>query len=110
MNYLVFASDSPEAKLNDMDFSRCLEHSGGIRRLEAHVEALVRERRVQIVVYPLGSEFDFRPTFFAERLADAFKVLVLGDDEHYFEVAHRYYAQCFDLVLTSNPLHDRYAL
>jgi hypothetical protein len=125
MNYLVFASDSPEAKLVDMDFSRCLEHVGGsfvrldpetvyrdagINGLEAHVERLVRERGVQILVYPLGSEFDFRPAFFAERLAGVFKVLVLGDDEHYFEVAHRYYAQCFDLVLTSNPLHDRYQI
>ncbi|HEV8095284.1 MAG TPA: glycosyltransferase, partial [Burkholderiales bacterium] len=60
--------------------------------------------------YPLGSEFDFRPRFFADRLAGVFKVLVLGDDEHYFEVAHRYYGQCFDLVLTSNPLHERYRL
>jgi hypothetical protein len=125
MNYLVFASDSPEAKLVDMDFSRCLEHGGGsftrldpeavyreagLAGLEAHVERMVRERGIQIVVYPLGCEFDFRPTFFAERLAGAFKVLILGDDEHYFEVAHRYYGECFDLVLTTNPLLDRYAL
>ena len=75
MNYLVFASDSPEAKLVDMDFSRCLEHGGGsftrldpeavyreagLSGLEAHVERLVRERGIQIVVYPLGCEFDFR--------------------------------------------------
>lgn len=125
MNYLVLASDSPEAKLVDMDFSRCLEHGGGsfirldpessyrdggLLGLEAQVERLVRERAIQIVVYPLGCEFDFRPTFFSERLADAFKVLILGDDEHYFEVAHRYYGECFDLVLTTNPLLDRYAL
>lgn len=125
MNYLVFASDSPEAKLVDMDFSRCLEYGGGsftrldpeaiyreagMSGLEAHVERIVRERDIQMVVYPLGCEFDFRPTFFSERLAGTFKILILGDDEHYFEVAHRYYGECFDLVLTSNPLLDRYAL
>jgi hypothetical protein len=125
MNYLVFASDSPEAKLVDMDFSRCLEHGGGnftrldpeavyreagLSGLERHVEHLVHERAIQIVVYPLGCEFDFYPTFFTERLRNSLKVLMVGDDEHYFEVAHRYYAQCFDLVLTLNALHDRYLL
>jgi len=125
MNYLVFASESPEAKLVDMDFSRCLEYGGGsftrldpeavyreagFSGLEAHVERLVRDRGIEILVYPLGCEFDFRPTFFCDRLSSTFKVLILGDDEHYFEVAHRYYGECFDLVLTTNPLLDRYAL
>ena len=125
MNYLILASDSPEAKLVDMDFSRCLEHGGGsfirldpeavyretgLRGLEDQVERLVRERDIQIVVYPLGCEFDFRPAFFAEQLKGTFRALMVGDDEHYFDVAHRYYAQCFDLILTTNALLDRYAL
>src|SRR5258705_11090658 len=101
MNYLVFASDSPEAKLVDMDFSRCLEHGGGsftrldpeavyreagLSGLGAQGERLVWERGIQIVGYPPGCEFGFRPTFFVARLSGTFKGLFLGERGHYFEV------------------------
>ena len=82
----------------------------GMAALESQLLKLIEERQVDIVVYPLGMEFDFRPAFLRDSLSGVFKVLVLGDDEHYFDVSHRYYAQCFDLVLTTNPLCDRYRL
>ena len=39
-----------------------------------------------------------------------FKVLMTGDDEYGFDNADRYYGQCFDLVLTHNPLNERYQI
>jgi len=123
---LVLGTLNPEAQhIGGVDFARWLEygggrvlrldpedayHRGGMAGLESAVLKLVDEQRVEILLYPLGMEFDFRPAFFRETLAHVFKVLLLGDDEHFFDVSHRYYAQCFDLVLTINPLCDRFAL
>ncbi len=125
MSILVLTPESPEAQLNDVDYARLLQHGGtkvlrldpevayrqgGMSALEGEVVRLVNEQGVQTVVYALGMEFDFRPAFFRETLAHVFKVLLLGDDEHFFDVSHRYYAQCFDLVLSTNPLCERFKL
>jgi hypothetical protein len=83
---------------------------GGMAGLEREFRGVMREEGVAIVVYPLGTEFDFNPLFLQDALAAVYSVLLVGDDEHYFDVSHRYYAQCFDLVLTTNPLCDRYRL
>src|SRR5438067_2706079 len=119
MSILVLTPESPEAQVGGVDFARWLEHGEGsvvrldpedvYRRegmagLESAMLALVKEHRIKILVYPLWVEFDFRPTFFRDALDGVFCVLLLGDDEHYFYVSHRYYAQCFDLVLSTNPL------
>ena len=111
--------------MGDVDYARCLSHAsrqvfrldpealysrGGLEYLERHVREFVDRHEIDVVVYGLGLEFDFRPTFFREKLGHTFTVLLVGDDEHYFDVSHRYYAQCFDLVLTTNPLCERYRI
>lgn len=125
MNILYLGTDSPDNEIQVTDFGRWLEHGGarlvrlapevvyqteGMRGLEQRVLSVLREQRLDTLVYPLNVEFDFRPEFFRDDLRHVFKVLILGDDEHYFDVSHRYYAQAFDLVLTTNPLVDRYQM
>lgn len=122
---LVLLTESPEAQLGDVDFARWLEYGdlpvirfdpeaaylrGGMAGLEKMVLSIIEEHHVTILVYPLGMEFDFCPTFFRDKLKYVFCVLLLGDDEHYFDISHRYYAQCFDLILSTNPLCERYRL
>ena len=126
MSLLVLGPDGPEARFNDMYHPDTLEkysgfsvhrinpesiyRSGGYSALEDEVLRSISIYKIRIVIYALGTEFDFSPEFLENALGDTFRVLILGDDEHYFDVSHRYYAQCFDLVLTSNPLHERYRL
>jgi hypothetical protein len=122
---LLIATPSREAELSDVDFGRWLEYGGGrvvrfdaeaaycrggMALLEGEFRRVLRDEGVAIVVYPLGTEFDFRPDFLQSALAGVYGVLLVGDDEHYFDVSHRYYAQCFDLVLSTNPLCERYRL
>lgn len=120
---LVLAPDNPEARLNDFDFAGMMaRHAGvhivrldpeqayaaaGMPGLEREVERQVREQAIDVLVYALGIEFDFDPRFFG-RLSRVYKVLLLGDDEHYFDTLHRYYAPFFDVVLTTNPECERY--
>jgi hypothetical protein len=125
MSYLVLGPDNPEADLNDVNYGLSLSRFAGVpvHRLDPEaiyaqhgmdglqrtVKELVERERVSVLVYLLGTEFDFHPEFFAQ-FRDVYRVLMLGDDEHYFDVSHRYYAQQFDLVLTTNPLSDRFRL
>jgi hypothetical protein len=120
---LVLAPDNPEARLNDFDFAGMIARhaevpivrldpergysAGGMQALERQIERQVREQAIDVLVYALGIEFDFDPRFFGT-LRTTFKVLLLGDDEHYFDVLHRYYAPFFDVVLTTNAEYDRY--
>ncbi len=125
MNILFLGGRSPEVVVHDVDFARWFEHGGdtvlrldpeavyaraGMQGLEREVLRTIEEQRVRIVIYPLNMDFDFRPAFFRESLGHVYRILLLGDDEHYFDVSHRYYAQGFDLVLTTNPLCERYRL
>ncbi len=126
MSVLLLGPETPEARFNDLDYARCVEAYGGrvvhrldpeavyrergMKGLEQALLVLVRERQVEMLIYGLGIEFDFRPAFLHDDLAHLYRVLILGDDEYYFDVSHRYYAQCFDLVLTNNPLCERYRL
>jgi hypothetical protein len=124
-SYLVLGPDNPEVDLNDVNyalgfskFAKAPVHrldpeviyaQCGMQGLQRMVTELIRRERVSVLVYLLGTEFDFHPEFFAQ-FRDVYRVLILGDDEHYFDVSHRYYAQLFDLVLTTNPLSDRFKL
>jgi hypothetical protein len=125
LTILVLGTESPEAQLGDVDFARWLEYGGGavvridpeaayrqggMAGLERALLQAIQHHSVRILVYPLGMEFDFQPSFFRDSLQSVFRVLLLGDDEHYFDVSHRYYAQCFDFVLSTNPLCERYRL
>jgi hypothetical protein len=64
--------------------------------------------QADVLIYFLGAEFDFPPAWFAE--LKCHKVLHVGDDELYFEVCHRHYALMFDLILSTNPLIERYQM
>src|SRR5258706_2017861 len=125
MNILYLGAGSPDSELQSTDFGRWLEgggarvfrfdpetayQTGGMRGLEDQVLKVVADQRFDTVAYPLNVEFDFDPVFFRDGLRSLFKVLILGDDEHYFDVSHRYYAQSFDVVLTTHPLVDRFLL
>lgn len=126
MNFLVLTPEGPEAEFSDVDWAKSLALGGanvarldpevaycrgGMAALEEEVLRQVERHQVQVLVYALGAEFDFRPHFFQDQLAAVYKVLLLGDDGQYFDVSHRYYAECFELVLTVNPpLCDHYAL
>jgi len=126
LSALFLGPDTPEARFNDLDYARCLEQYGempvhrldpdavyaeyGLSGLERQIRDLVNTRAVSMLFYGLGFEFNFRPEFLSEDLSSVYRVLILGDDEHYFDLSHRYYAQCFDLVLTNNPLCERFHL
>ena len=122
---LVLGTESPEAQLSAVDFARWLEHGdarvirfdpeaayrrGGMPGLERDLLRKVAEEQVGILLYPIGMEFDFRPAFLAEALPAVYKVLLVADDEHYFEVSYRYYAQAFDYVVNISPLVDHYRM
>lgn len=126
MNVLMLGPLSREAELTDIDYARCLEIYGGafvsrldpgqmyrlagMRGVELEIIRILNQHNIQLVLYWLGPEFDLRPEFLTRELASQYRILILGDDEHYFDVSHRYYAQCFDLVLTNNPLCERFHL
>ena len=123
MRMLVLGPDNPDARLNDFDFTGALGkyagvtafpldperayQEGGLQGLEREVTRQLREHAIEVLVYALGTEFDFDPRFFGG-IEGTYKILMLGDDEHYFDVLHRYYAPYFDLVLTTNPDCERY--
>jgi spore maturation protein CgeB len=124
VNVLYLGTYSPEALQNDHDYARWFERGGanvvrfdpeaaylrgGMVGAELALLEALRAHRVDVLVYALGLEFDYRPAFFRGLPEHLLTVLVLGDDEHYFDMSHRYYAQAFDLVLTLNPLVQRYA-
>lgn len=126
MNVLVLGPESPEARFNDLDYALMFERYGaslvhrrdpsrlyeerGMEGMEAEIANVVRHQGITALVHALGIEFNFRPGFLAEDLAHVYRVLILGDEELYFDVSHRYYAQCFDLVLSNNPLVERFYL
>ena len=65
----------------------------------------------EIVFFAQGYEYNFPIEFFSELRREYFMVLRVGDDEHYFDKHHRYYAQGFDLVwASSRPNKVRYEL
>jgi spore maturation protein CgeB len=125
MSYLILGPDSPEVDINDVQYALSFAKYAGapVHRLDPEVvyaqygmdglqrvvKELIQRERVRALIYLLGTDFDFYPEFFGQ-LRDVYRVLLLGDDEHYFDVSHRYYAQHFDLVLTTNPLYDRFKL
>ena len=125
MSYLILGPDNPEVDINDVQYAKsfaryagapthfldpeALYAQHGMDGLQQVVKELIERERVGVLIYLLGTDFDFRPEFFGQ-LPHVYRVLILGDDEHYFDVSHRYYAQHFDLVLTTNPLHDRFKL
>src|SRR6185436_11925167 len=101
MNVLVLGPDHADARFNDLDYALMFERYGssqvcrldpsslyqklGMGGMETEIARFAREKGITTLVYALGSEFDFRPEFIARDLAHLFRVLILGDDEIYFE-------------------------
>ncbi len=79
----------------------------GMSGLESEVLRVVEEQSIDVLLNWTGG-YDFRPQFLHQSLAHVYRVFMTGDDEYGFDMADRYYGQCFDLVLTHNPLHERY--
>ncbi|MDT7041665.1 glycosyltransferase [Candidatus Nitronereus thalassa] len=110
---------------SDLDIAGCLERClgamvveldpdatykmVGMSGLEQEICRLVEKHRINLLVYWTAG-YDFRPRFLYDKLSHVFKVLMTGDDEYGFDNADRYYGQCFDLVLTHNPLNERYQI
>jgi len=72
----------------------------GLEKIKQELDSL----EINTVIFSLDNCFDLPPEFFYSLRPKIFCCLYLGDDEHYFERSARYYAQCFDLILPSNPM------
>ncbi len=53
---------------------------------------------------------ELSPAFVHRELEDCYRVYIVGDDEWHFEIFDRYNGQAYDLVMTANPLVERYHL
>ena len=80
----------------------------GQRGLYRTLIEYVQESAIDVIIYALGREFAIHPLFIKKHLGSCLRVLHVSDDETLFDLSHRYYAQAFDLVLTTNPLIERY--
>ena len=65
---------------------------------------LLRENKVEIVIFGLEGEYEFPIEYFSGLREHYFMVLHVGDDEHYFDKSSRYYSQAFDLIMTQTRL------
>ena len=76
----------------------------GLRLGQQKIKKELKSFNINTLIFSLDNCFDLPPEFFYSLRPEIFCCLYLGDDEHYFERSARYYAQCFDLVLPSNPM------
>ena len=76
----------------------------GLRLGQQKIKKELKNFNINTLIFSLDNCFDLPPEFFYSLRPEIFCCLYLGDDEHYFERSARYYAQCFDLVLPSNPM------
>ena len=125
MNALMMIPNRAGFQFTDLDLAGPLERIWGTTVHQLDPDALYRERGmsglesevlgtierhgIEVVIY-WAAGYDFHPRFFYDTLKHTYRVLMTGDDEYGFDIADRYYGQCFDLVLTHNPLHERYWL
>ena len=79
----------------------------GQRGAEEFVRSYIATNAIDLLLLNPGYGFDFPLEYLACDLA-CYKVLLAVDDDNYFDASYRYYAQAFDLVLSTNPLVERY--
>lgn len=77
----------------------------GIKKTETQIKNLIKENNISIVFFaPHGSNYEL-PVEFFKSLKDESKVknvLWVWDDEMIFDTLSKYYAQAFDVVITSD--------
>ena len=83
----------------------------GSTGLEAAIESAVYKDKVDVFICcAFGMWMELNPEFVYYRLKDCYRVYVVGDDEGHFELFDRYNGQAYDLVISANPLVERYHL
>jgi glycosyl transferase family 1 len=125
MNFLVLEAHNEDTRLLDQSISRALAAYGGHRvatldpcaiyeqegsaGLQSAIERAVRENQVDVFVYcAFGMWMELDPRFVYERLRECYRVYIVGDDEGHFDLFDRYNGQAYDLVMSANPLVERY--
>ena len=125
MKFLVLETQNEDTRLLDQGVARALTAYGGhqaialdpcatyenvgSRGLELAIERAVSERNVDVFVCcAFGMWMELDPEFVYHRLSDCYRVYIVGDDEAHFDVFDRYNAQAYDLVMSANPLVERY--
>ena len=87
-------------KVSFIDFIKKYGLNLGLEKIKKELYSF----KINTLIFSLDNCFDLPPEFFYHLRPKIFCCLYLGDDEHYFDRSARYYAQCFDLVLPSNPM------
>jgi hypothetical protein len=124
MNFVVLETQNEDTRLLDQSVSRALAAYGGHHvktldpcaiyeragsaGLEAEIIRTLEETRAQVFVccaFGMWLELDPR---FVYALEGRYRVYIVGDDEAHFDYFDRYNAQAYDLVLSANPLVERY--
>lgn len=125
MNFLVLEAQNEDTRLLDQSVARALSAYGrhqvgtldpcaiyereGSRGLESVIERTVSERGIEVFVCcAFGMWMELNPEFIYHRLRDCYRVYIVGDDEWHFDFFDRYNAQAYDLIMSANPLVERY--
>lgn len=75
----------------------------GSKRLEKMIESHIDQQKFNVLIFFLDRDFELSINFFKKCTSKIFTILIIGDDEHYFQRSSQYYAQVFDLVFCTNP-------
>ncbi|MDT7041666.1 glycosyltransferase [Candidatus Nitronereus thalassa] len=127
MKFLILEANNEDTRLLDQSISRSLINYGGYQvktldpcaiyeqegsaGLEAAIENVVYEDKIDVFICcAFGMWMELNPEFIYHRLSDCYRVYIVGDDEGHFELFDRYNGQAYDLVISANPLVERYHL
>ena len=125
MNILVLEAHNEDTRLLDQSVARALAAYGGhqvsaldpcatyekegSRGLELAIERAVSAGSVDVFVCcAFGMWMELNPEFIYDKLRHCYRVYIVGDDEGHFDLFDRYNAQAYDLVMSANPLVERY--
>lgn len=125
MNILVLEARNEDTRLLDQSVARALTEFAGARvhaldpyhtylqegaaGLEAAILETVAREAVDVFIYcAFGMWLELDPEFVYRQLPQCYRIYIVGDDEGHFERYDRYNAQAYDLVMSANPLVERY--
>ncbi len=104
---------SGASKVYKIFFAQLVEENGVIQAIKL-IKNQLSILNVDVVFFSLDNCFELPPSFFQDIRNKYTLIMYVGDDEHYFDRSSRYYAQSFDLVLSSSPLcakrHELYGV
>ena len=130
LNVAIFEKNLYRAYKGGEEFDKAIKRSGASKIYKIYFAKLVEENgvlqaikliknqlstlKVDVIFFSLDNCFELPPRFFQEIRNEYTLIIYVGDDEHYFDRSARYYAQSFDLVLSSSPLcakrHELYGV